>query len=440
MKKILLSISFLLLGILTLNAQYNQIYLVGSASPSGWTMPSPTAMTKDANNATIFTWKGTLKEGELKFATFSSDNWCGGDWILGKEANQSITNSAYATFTGCPTDDYKWKILANEAGYYLITINLTAQTVVFEATTKPYDNLYLVGDATAGLWDINAATEMTKNTTNDFIFSWEGTLKAGEFKIATTKTFDAGYDWLHPSTSMQTLCGTTYEIVKSGSGGTDFKWKVETEATYKITVDLGNKTILIGVPYTEFFIIGSAINSGWDLASAPYLTRDASSPFIFTWSGALGEGEFKFGTIKNFDAGDWMYATAANQSLTATDYDLRPVNSGTDNKWLVGANDVGNYTITLNLAQKTLTFVKDQTTWVSNILQEKILKNTIVENELLVSFSAKANYGVYSLNGSLLKSGVLTNETINLNNLQSGFYIFKIETNNGFFSEKFYKK
>jgi hypothetical protein len=49
------------------------------------------------------------------------------------ETDQSITNGAYSIFTGCPDGavDYKWRVTDEEAGSYIITVDLENETVDF---------------------------------------------------------------------------------------------------------------------------------------------------------------------------------------------------------------------------------------------------------------------------------------------------------------------
>ncbi|MCK9207301.1 MAG: SusF/SusE family outer membrane protein [Salinivirgaceae bacterium] len=110
---------------------YDMLYIVGDATPSGWNIASPIAMTKDVSNAKLFTWEGSLIAGELKFSTFTGD-WCDGDWIIATQANQSITATDFTIRHGCDGDDNKWRLSADEAGNYKITINLTDSIINFE--------------------------------------------------------------------------------------------------------------------------------------------------------------------------------------------------------------------------------------------------------------------------------------------------------------------
>jgi hypothetical protein len=48
------------------------LYLIGEATPNGWSLDNATPMTKSADSPYIFTWSGTLKAGEMKISCLSN--------------------------------------------------------------------------------------------------------------------------------------------------------------------------------------------------------------------------------------------------------------------------------------------------------------------------------------------------------------------------------
>ena len=53
-----------------------------------------------------------------------------------------------------------------------------------------YENLYLVGNATAAGWDIEKIIAMTPDNLNPNIFTYQGALQEGELKILAKRKFD----------------------------------------------------------------------------------------------------------------------------------------------------------------------------------------------------------------------------------------------------------
>ena len=58
--------------------EHEMIYMVGSAAPNGWSLDDATPMTKDGF---IYTWEGTLNDGELKFTLDKQGDW-NGAWFM----------------------------------------------------------------------------------------------------------------------------------------------------------------------------------------------------------------------------------------------------------------------------------------------------------------------------------------------------------------------
>ncbi len=111
---------------------YPNLYLIGSASPAGWDIGNATQMTVDASSAFVHVWEGALVEGELKFMT--AKDWGAHQFTANQADETDLSKTGCFLFKG-NGDDQKWKITAETAGTYKITLNiknLEAPTVVFE--------------------------------------------------------------------------------------------------------------------------------------------------------------------------------------------------------------------------------------------------------------------------------------------------------------------
>jgi hypothetical protein len=105
---------------------YDKVYMIGDATPAGWTIANAVPMTKSAENQ--FTWTGPLTAGEIKFPTalsFSSDTFGA------LTASQSISDSK-ARILPSGNPDVKWKLTSAEAGNYKVTVNTKDITVSFQ--------------------------------------------------------------------------------------------------------------------------------------------------------------------------------------------------------------------------------------------------------------------------------------------------------------------
>lgn len=140
-------------------AQTN-VYILGSATPAGWDIANPEPLIADTLNG-IYTWEGTLVQGEFKFPLFMGD-WCDGTWINAAEGNAPLSSTSFIYTNGCDGPDNKWLVGANEAGQYRIEIFLNQDSISISAATS-----------TVGLK--NAAFNVFPNPATDhFLIDLEG--------------------------------------------------------------------------------------------------------------------------------------------------------------------------------------------------------------------------------------------------------------------------
>ena len=104
---------------------YSHIYMIGDATPGGWSWDNITEMQHPEPN--IFTWQGNLSSGQIKFPTELRSDWSG-EMIYAPTPDCAPTeNGTFDIHTGDP--DYKWVI--SEAGEWQIRINISETTISF---------------------------------------------------------------------------------------------------------------------------------------------------------------------------------------------------------------------------------------------------------------------------------------------------------------------
>jgi hypothetical protein len=107
---------------------YPMIYLIGDATPNGWTIESSIPMTT-GSDPYKFTWTGDLNAGELKFTCDKQEDWDGA-WFLADEVDKAPTGELEQMIFNYPGSgvDYKWKI--TEAGTYRIELDQLKETII----------------------------------------------------------------------------------------------------------------------------------------------------------------------------------------------------------------------------------------------------------------------------------------------------------------------
>lgn len=106
---------------------FAMVYMVGDATPAGWTIGNATPMTAGSDPYT-FTWAGTLNAGELKFTLDKQDDW-NGAWFIAGEADKAPAGETEPMIFSYPGAgaDYKWRI--SETATYTIELNQLKETV-----------------------------------------------------------------------------------------------------------------------------------------------------------------------------------------------------------------------------------------------------------------------------------------------------------------------
>lgn len=346
------------------------LFMVGDATPNGWSIDAPTPFTASEADPMVFEWTGSLNKGEMKLC-LTTGSWDAAfirPMTAGEEISKTnITNKTFDMHAGDP--DNKWKV--TEEGKYKLSFdmrNWTFSTEYLGEKEKPAvepieaENLYMVGDATPNGWNIDAPTVLTKQ--GNYVFVYEGELKAGDLKCCL-KTGDWGQPFVRPDAE-------GVKINKDGVESPDFvftaspdnKWKVEEGGNYRLTFDLEHRTFkaeYLGaievakdpIVADNVWMIGTATPGGWSLDDAAQYTKDANNKYLFTWEGELKLGTLKACTKKDFSAA-FIRPSSANVAITkqgvaADDFVFT---TSPDDQWEV--KEAGKYRITLDLEHYTI--------------------------------------------------------------------------------------
>ena len=301
-----------------------KLYIFGDATPNGWDASKAIELTPDAGDPTVFVYKGALSTGAYKFLTTA------GQFLPSYNRGDDDNHIVYRTAESQPDN----KFTITEAAVYKITVHLLDLTITaVKLDQPPYDKIYMVGDASPNGWDIGNATELIQDEDNPYIFTYMGVMKPGDFKFPVNRNSNWGQDMY-----MRLSDSTMY--LHHGGASDDNKWSITKKGHYTITLNMMDNTI--SIVRTKLFMVGSATPIGWSIDKAIELTEDATNGCIFTYTGPMEAGEFKFPVNRRSDWGQDMYMRVDDTHM------YRHVGGAADdNKWNI--TTAGNYTITANI-------------------------------------------------------------------------------------------
>jgi hypothetical protein len=227
----------------------------------------------------------------------------------------------------------------------------TSSAVAFTVTSyKPVSaTLYIVGDATSGGWDLQAADSLTPDNQVPGLFHFTGRLAPGQFKFITTKgamlpSYNKGADSAHL-------------VYRTAASDPDELFDITAGNQYDIDVNLLSLTISVAIVqaplYSQLWIVGDATPNGWDIDHPNEMKVDPFNPYVFHYNEVLKAGEFKFPTATGNWGGDFYRPLVNHPPITDT---LAALTYGSanppDNKWAITA--AGAYKISLNIQRNSI--------------------------------------------------------------------------------------
>jgi starch-binding outer membrane protein SusE/F len=300
------------------------LFIIGSASPNGWSADDAIALEPHATIPGVFEFKGALGAGEFKFITTR------GQFLPSYNKGANSTSLVYRTDDAQPDDKFE---IAEGAVYKIVAdlLNLTISVTKYDLPV--YDALYIVGSASPNGWDITNSIQLEQDEGNPFLFRYIGVLHAGEFKFPVNRNGDWGQDMF-----MRETDSTMY--LHHGGDPDDNKWTIEKKGFYVLTLNLSD--LSIDIHREELYIVGSATPIEWDITNSIQLVEDNEDGCIFTYEGPMVAGEFKFPVNRRSDWGQDMY-------MRVSDTEMYRHKGGDpdDNKWNI--TNAGNYRIVANL-------------------------------------------------------------------------------------------
>jgi len=212
------------------------IYLIGDATPNGWSLDRATLMLTDYDNPGHYTWSGPMYKGEFKLLTSTEE------WLPCYVRDETDPTKMHFRQTEEDYPDYKWEI--PYSGNYTIEVDTRMLTMAITSHSEPpveetYSHIYMIGDATPGGWSWDAVTELSHPEVD--IFTYEGPLNAGQIKFPTEIKHDWSGEMIYaPTPDCAPQENGSYDI---HSGDPDNKWLIPSAGNWSITIDIKNNTI-----------------------------------------------------------------------------------------------------------------------------------------------------------------------------------------------------
>ena len=337
------------------------LYITGTATLGGTDLFQAEEMTRTDNGQ--FTYTGYLKAGTYKFITTLGQEFP--SYNRGEDGSLVLRTSA-------DQPDNLFEI--TEAHDHTVTLNLLDSTITAvqsEGVKPPYDAIWFIDGM-----DGYSFKPMTQDALDPFLFRYGAEFNnEGDFKFATASgSWENNYKATQPDAP---YTDSSVEFVKGFDP--DNKWRLqsgELGKAYKICLDIrsGKERMLMRefTPYDNVWLVGDAAPGGWSLDVAEPMTKDASNPYVMTWTGTLNTGELKFTCDRSSDwNGAWFMSATNGAAPTGQEEKALFIDKHSDdlkaqyltvdimnidNKWKI--EEAGTYKITLNQLTETITIAK----------------------------------------------------------------------------------
>lgn len=295
----------------------------------------------------------------------SNSAFAGGiHWDLGKTTSRTLSfshtewqDTLLAYFPAIPLEEY-----TTLQARVIATIVMTQEIQVSPVITfvvMPYvervQELYMVGNATPNGWDAQRAQYMRQDAEDQSLFTYEGVLSRGEFKLLLKPG-----EWL-PCYVRNAEDSTKMVYRATEEDYPDCKWWISKKSNYRIEANVDNLTMTVidlGGDYEEpifyeLYMIGDATPGGWSWDRVTALVQDDEDINHFSYSGPLFAGEIKFPTEIVHDwSGQFLLAPAPNCAPTAEGTYV--VGNSPDNKWVIPT--AGEWKIDIYADKQTICF------------------------------------------------------------------------------------
>ena len=227
------------------------LYVIGGATSYGWNLDDAQALLSTDENPSVFSGTIYLKGGaDNTFKFMENSEWGGTEYGVAVDAASTVVSGDYTLASGSLDNGYKQASVAADGNYLIVvdTESLEASITLsdYQATEIKYCELYLVGNATPGGWNIADATPLRQVAGSPYEYKSDVALVAMEnesaasFKIATALRGASSWD------AKYFMFRDVEDAGKVSTDATDDRqWSVPEDGNYTVCVNTVANTISI---------------------------------------------------------------------------------------------------------------------------------------------------------------------------------------------------
>lgn len=262
--------------------------------------------------------------------------------------------------------------------YFKKALLTVVSIVFFTSLFAQPEHVYLIGgpvNKNNPNWLLDQKVELTKDEENASIFYFKGYLaynwrgdERGNIKFLVSDSWGDAY---HPdSDENELLSGTT----TMSQDSRDTKWFIPEDRSgdgyYELTLDTDLMTLTVDLfrhdlNPEKIYIVGESMPSGWNNNNPEVMVRTNPEVAVYTWSGMMGSGDFKF--LHPLSIGNWDFsysATSNNEDVNfgfAQDvvFEVRDSEETSFDDYKFIMDETAECTITVDLVNNTMTVTKD---------------------------------------------------------------------------------
>ncbi len=208
------------------------LYIVGSATPTGWHIDKSLELENVSSG--VYRYTGPMFAGTYKFADSQSTEWNQNFYVKDASDDTKIIKNG---------EDQQWSV--SELAQYSITLNLNTLMIDVQkvSDTPVYTHFWMIGDATDAGWAMDNAINQKFTAKSSTEYVWQGNLSAGSFKVFMGAFNDFDGSFYMPLSDGQSFSNPAAQIVNNGT--VDYKWKVTEAGTYTVTVNTAGNTVTV---------------------------------------------------------------------------------------------------------------------------------------------------------------------------------------------------